>query len=108
MGAAVEGRLDSGHTVGSVSGHLYRSMPRLVQARFVVPPDVSAVTDYELKYLLILRLALETPDITYLGAPNPSSFLRLRDAARRASRDAHGVAGKRTVRSPGRAAGRDP
>jgi hypothetical protein len=77
MGAAVEGTLDSGHTVGSVSGHLYRSMPRLVRARFVVPPDVSAVPDYDLKYRLILRLALEAPDITYLGAPNPSSFLRL-------------------------------
>ena len=77
MGAAVEGQLDSGHAVGSVSGHLYRSMPRFVKARFVVPPDVSAVTDYELKYLLILRLALDVPDITYMGAPNPSSFLRL-------------------------------
>lgn len=77
MGAAVEGHLDSGHAVGSVSGQLYRSMPRFVKARFVVPPDVSSVTDYELKYLLILRLALELPDITYLGAPNPSSFLRL-------------------------------
>ena len=77
MGAAVEGQLDSGHAVGSVSGHLYRSMPRFVKARFVVPPDVSAVSDYELKYLLILRLALEVPDITYMGAPNPSSFLRL-------------------------------
>lgn len=77
MGAAVEGRLDSGHAVGSVSGHLYHSMPRFVKARFVVPPDVSAVTDYERKYLLILRLALEVPDLTYMGAPNPSSFLRL-------------------------------
>ncbi len=77
MGAAVEGQLASGHAVGSVSGHLYRSMPRFVKARFVVPPDVSSVTDYALKYLLILRLALEVPDITYMGAPNPSSFLRL-------------------------------
>lgn len=77
MGAAVEGRLDSGHAVGSVSGHLYRSMPRFVKARFVVPPDVSAIEHYERKYLLILRLALERPDITYMGAPNPSSFLRL-------------------------------
>jgi hypothetical protein len=77
MGAAIEGHLDSGHTVGSVSGHLYQSMPRFVRSRFVVPPDVSLVTDYEAKYLLILRLALEAPDITYLGAPNPSSFLRL-------------------------------
>ena len=32
MGAAVEGHLDSGHAVGSVSGHLYRSMPRVVKA----------------------------------------------------------------------------
>lgn len=77
MGAAVEARLDSGHVVGSVSGHLYQSMPRFVKARFVVPPEVSTIDDYERKYLLILRLALETPDITYMGAPNPSSFLRL-------------------------------
>jgi hypothetical protein len=77
MGAAVEGRLDSGHAVGSVSGHLYRTMPRFVKARFVVPPEVSTIHDYERKYLLILRLALEGPDITYMGAPNPSSFLRL-------------------------------
>lgn len=77
MGAAEEARLDSGHAVGSVSGHLYRTMPRFVKARFVVPPEVSTIHDYERKYLLILRLALEVPDITYMGAPNPSSFLRL-------------------------------
>lgn len=77
MGAAVEGRLESGHVVGSVSGHLYQSLPRLMQARFAVPPEVSAVADYEQKYLLMLRLALEAPDITYMGSPNPSSFLRL-------------------------------
>jgi hypothetical protein len=77
MGAAVEDHLDSGHAVGSVSGHLYQTMPTFVRSRFVVPPDVSTITDYEMKYLLILRLALETDDITYLGAPNPSSFLRL-------------------------------
>jgi hypothetical protein len=77
MGAAVEDHLDSGHAVGSVSGHLYQTMPTFVRSRFVVPPDVSTVTDYEIKYLLILRLALEAQDISYLGAPNPSSFLRL-------------------------------
>ena len=108
MGAAVEGTLDSGHTVGSVSGHLYRSMPRMVKARFVVPPDVSAVTDYELKYLLVLRLALETPDITYLGAPNPSSFVRLAGLL-----DSHRalltrVAGHRAIRPGQRAAGDHP
>jgi len=79
MGAAVEGRLESGHDVGSVSGYLYQSLPAAVQSRFVVPPGVSAIADYDLKYLTILRLALAAPDITYLGSPNPSTFLRLQD-----------------------------
>jgi hypothetical protein len=79
MGAAVEGRLDSGHHVGSVSGHLYESLPASLQSRFVVPPVVSTIADYELKYLVILRLALASPQITYLGSPNPSTFLRFLD-----------------------------
>lgn len=77
MGAAVEGHLDSGHAVGSVSGHLYRSLPAAVKSRFVVPPEVSDISDYNLKYLVIVRLALGEPDITYLGSPNPTTFLRL-------------------------------
>jgi hypothetical protein len=77
MGAAEEGRLDSGHVVGSVSGHLYQSLPRVVKARFVVPPEVSSIPDYNLKYLIIARLALGEADITYLGTPNPTTFLRL-------------------------------
>lgn len=79
MGAAVEGTLDSGHAVGSVSGYLYESMPSLVRSRFVLPAAVSSITDYTLKYLVILRLALAEEDVTYLGAPNPSTFLRLTD-----------------------------
>lgn len=79
MGASVEGRLDTGHVVGSVSGHLYRSLPRAIQSRFVIPPDVSSIAEYDLKYLVILRLALNEPAITYIGSPNPSTFLRLLD-----------------------------
>lgn len=79
MGAAVEGRLDSGHVVGSVSGHLYQALPKVVRSRFVVPPEVFSIADYDLKYLIILRLALSEPRVTYLGAPNPSTFLRLLD-----------------------------
>jgi hypothetical protein len=77
MGAAVEGRLDSGHAVGSVSGHLYRTLPHAIRRRFVVPPQVFGIADYDFKYLVMLRLALSQPGITYLGAPNPSTFLRL-------------------------------
>jgi GH3 auxin-responsive promoter len=79
MGASVEGHLDTGHVVGSVSGHLYRSLPRIIQRRFVVPPEVSSIADYDLKYLVILRLALSQPSITYIGSPNPSTFVRLID-----------------------------
>jgi hypothetical protein len=77
MGAAVEGHLDSGHVVGSVSGHLYEALPRALRARFVVPPQVASISHYDAKYLAILRLALTIPDITYLGSPNPSTFVRL-------------------------------
>jgi hypothetical protein len=77
MGSAVEAGLDSGHNVGSVSGYLYESLPSAVQSRFVVPPRVSTIADYDLKYLVILRLALASPDVSYLGSPNPSTFLRL-------------------------------
>lgn len=77
MGAAVEGQLDSGHQVGSVSGSLYQSLPKIIQSRFVLPPAVSSIANYELKYLVILRLALAEPNITYAGSPNPSTFLRL-------------------------------
>ena len=77
MGAAVEGRLDTGHAVGSVSGHLYESLPAVVRSRFVVPPEVLAIDDYERKYLVILRLALAEPNVTYMGSPNPTTFLRL-------------------------------
>ena len=69
--------LDSGHSVGSVSGHLYASLPRFIQSRFVVPPAVSTIADYDLKYRIILHLALAQPRITYIGSPNPSTFLRL-------------------------------
>ena len=77
--AAIEGYLDSGHAVGSVSGYLYQSLPRVVRSRFVVPPEVFGITDYELKYLVILRLALGQPQVSYVGTPNPSTLIRLQD-----------------------------
>ena len=77
MGAAVEARLDSGQAVGSISGYLYQSLPRALQWMFVVPPIVSTIADYEVKYRTMLALALAEPDITYMGTPNPSTFLRL-------------------------------
>lgn len=79
MGAAVEDRLDSGHVVGSISGHLYASLPRAVRDRFVVSPHVATIGDYELRYKALALLALSEPAVTYAGSPNPSTFIRLLD-----------------------------
>lgn len=79
VGAAVEGRTPAGAPYGSVSGYLYRAMPRLLRRGYVLPPEVNEIADYELKYRVILLLALAVPDITYMAGANPSSFLRLLD-----------------------------
>jgi hypothetical protein len=77
MGAATEGRLDSGHAVGSVSGQLYAALPGLLRRRLVVPPEVAEIEDYEQRYDVTLLLALASPRVTYMGSPNPSTFVRL-------------------------------
>jgi sterol desaturase/sphingolipid hydroxylase (fatty acid hydroxylase superfamily) len=74
---AIEGHLPSGTPYGSLSGHIYDSMPAFVKANYVLPAGVFAIEDYDLKYEVMLRLALAEPGITYMGAANPSSFLRL-------------------------------
>lgn len=74
---AIEGSLPSGTPCGSLSGHIYESMPSFVKASYVIPAEVFAIEDYDLKYKVILRLALGERDITLMATANPSSFLRL-------------------------------
>ena len=74
---AVEGQLESGAPYGSASGHLYRTMPNVLRAKYVLPWQVFTIEDYDLKYLLILRLAIIKRNITYMCTANPSTFLRL-------------------------------
>ncbi len=75
---AIEGyRPDSGASFGSTSGHIYQGMPKLVRRKYVVPPAVFGVEDYDLKYLLILRLALRYRDVSYFSTANPSTVVRL-------------------------------
>jgi hypothetical protein len=76
---ATEGYFKNGVPYGSVSGYMYRSLPKLMQQKSVVPPEVFEIDDYDLKYKVIVRLALGEPDITFLAGANPSSFLRLLD-----------------------------
>ncbi|MEE9281217.1 MAG: GH3 auxin-responsive promoter family protein [Myxococcota bacterium] len=74
---AVEGQLETGTPFGSASGQVYRDMPWLARGKYVLPYEVFEVEDYELKYRLILRLAIVEKNITSMGSANPSTFLKL-------------------------------
>lgn len=77
VGPAVEYCLPQGQPVGTMSGVLYAAIPRCMRQRSVIPVEVFDIGDHELKYRLILRIALAKRDIVHLAAPNPSTLLRL-------------------------------
>ena len=74
---AVEGYLDTGTPYGSMSGFIYKSMPRLVRSKFVVPTEIFEIEDYELKYYLIAVFSLVEDNITLMATANPSTILKL-------------------------------
>ena len=64
---------------GATTGHMYASAPRVAQRKYVVPPAVLSVEDYDTRFRLILLLALLERDITYISTANPTTLLRLAD-----------------------------
>ena len=74
---AIEGALANGRSYGSASGIVAGNTPGAVREKFVVPPEVLTISDSRVKYLLILRLALARPDVSYLGSANSSTLLAL-------------------------------
>lgn len=75
--AAEEGRLENGVPWGSASGFLYANMAHAIAAKYVIPPEIFAIPDNELKYRAVLRLALAERSITYLSTANPTTLTRL-------------------------------
>jgi len=78
-GSSQEDSLADGTPIGSVSGVLYDSMPRVVRAKYALPAKVSVIADYDARYAVIARLGLQHRDITGLATANPSTLLRLFD-----------------------------
>jgi hypothetical protein len=72
-----EGLMPNGRPFGSASGFVARSTPRVVRDKFVLHPAVLAIKDSQLKYLLILRLALARSDLSYIATANPTTVLAL-------------------------------
>lgn len=77
VGAAREGVLQNRKPFGAASGIVAGSTPALVRQKFVIPAPVLTIADSRIKYLLILRLALARPDVTYLGSANSTTLLAL-------------------------------
>ena len=76
-GAYDEGKLDGGSVFGSISGLLYHLMPNYLKNKYVVPDEVFGLHDHELKYRLIIRLAVQYSSLSYVATANPSTFLKL-------------------------------
>ena len=77
VGGAVEGTTQSGTPYGSISGVLNGRMPRLAQYKYTTPAAIFELEDYQLKYYLVLRLALMHRNLSYIVCANPSTLLKL-------------------------------
>ena len=75
----IEGYLSTGTPYGAISGLIYKSMPTLLRRSYLLPFEIFAVSDYEIKYYLICAFALKSENITLIATPNPSTILRLKD-----------------------------
>jgi hypothetical protein len=77
---AVEGHTSTGIPFGSLSGMTYQQIPMLVRRSYAVPYSVALVEDPDIRYLLTMRLAL-AHSVSAVGTPNPTSLVRLAQAA---------------------------
>ncbi|HUL83219.1 MAG TPA: GH3 auxin-responsive promoter family protein, partial [Gammaproteobacteria bacterium] len=76
-GALREETLPDGTPAGSATGLIYATMPRLIRHKYVVPAEVFEIEDYELRYALIARLAVQHRSLSLIATANPSTILRL-------------------------------
>lgn len=74
---AVEGALETGTPFGSMSGLIYKSMPKVMRSKYVVPPEVFELEDYEQKYYLIAKHALAEKNVTIIATANPSTLMKI-------------------------------
>ncbi|MES2205606.1 MAG: GH3 auxin-responsive promoter family protein [Pseudomonadota bacterium] len=74
---AYEGTLLNGKPFGSASGIVSRHTPLLLRHKFIIPPCVLTIANSQVKYLLILRLALMHKNMSYVSTANSSTLLTL-------------------------------
>ena len=75
-GSSSEGTTAAGCPYGSASGMIRRGLPRVLRRAFALPHIVSEIKDYDLRYYVIARLALEK-EISFVGTPNPTTLVKI-------------------------------
>lgn len=74
---AKEGELDSLTPYGSLSGLLYKNIPKIIRSKYVLPYEIFDIEDYDEKYFLISVLGVAQKNLTTLASANPSTILKL-------------------------------
>lgn len=75
-GASIEGKTESGIPYGSASGMMYESLPRMLHRSFALPFLLSEIKDYDLRYYVMARIALEN-EVSFVVTPNPTTLIKL-------------------------------
>ncbi|MBI4975831.1 MAG: GH3 auxin-responsive promoter family protein [Spirochaetes bacterium] len=73
---AVEGITEGGVPFGSISGYIREQSSTFLGDLFEVPLTVSGISDYDLRYFLMIRYAMEK-DITFITTPNPVTLIKI-------------------------------
>jgi len=77
---AVEGVTPAGIPFGAMSGVIYQSIPRVVRRQYAIPYAAYTIGDCDARHFVTMRLAL-AHSVSVIGAPNPSSLIRLAETA---------------------------
>jgi hypothetical protein len=78
--ASVEGYTPGGLPYGSASGLALTTASHLLKRQHAISDAVLGIKDYDAKYYITMRLALEYR-LSFLATPNPSTLIRLAETA---------------------------
>jgi hypothetical protein len=81
-----EGLVESGAPYGAVSGLLSKRQSPIIRRHFSVPYELCKIKDVDMKYYLMLRIAM-AQDVTAVVCCNPSSLLLLADQLKEHAND---------------------
>ncbi len=81
-----EGFVASGSPYGAVSGLLSKRQSPIIRRHFSVPYELCKIKDVDMKYYLMLRIAM-AQDVTAVVCCNPSSLLLLADQLKEHAND---------------------